>query len=80
MVMRRNSEDGETCHPGEVTLRNIVDKIIVHKKLELDASRLELHGDVEFPIKVLGTYPATYTHEINGEFHAIDFTIEVNKR
>mmetsp|Transcript_71905 Transcript_71905/g.203701 ORF Transcript_71905/g.203701 Transcript_71905/m.203701 type:complete len:152 (+) Transcript_71905:407-862(+) len=58
-IIKRNSEDGKTCHPGEVTAQNIVDKLLKQHRIVIDVDRLSLPEN-EHAIKELGEFSALY--------------------
>jgi hypothetical protein len=65
VVIKRNSKDGQTCFPGEVTAANVCASLLKHKQLEVDPSNvLFLDESMTFPIKKLGSYNLVYVAKI----------------
>ena len=65
--LKRHSVDGAQCSPGEVTAANVSAAAATHKRLTLDPELITLTDEgAAFPLKMLGTYSASYSFAPEG--------------
>lgn len=66
VIIKRNSVDGVTCFPGEVTQKNIVDNLLKHRQINIEneSNILLMDETLSFPIKNLGSYDLVYAANI----------------
>lgn len=82
LEIKRNSNDGKACFPGNVTAQNIADTVKKRLGVNIDPEHIRLLSDGdEFPLDTINSYPLKYS--IGGKDHAdaeVYFTLNVVKR
>jgi hypothetical protein len=89
IVVRRNSVDGRTCSPGEVTAANVAEKAFKQRGLILDPARISLRSvdgtsndsgaELSFPLKSLGRFNALYAFNAASAWEAAGLQISADE-
>jgi len=77
--IRRNTKDGVTTFPGEVTAENISHALAKHRTVSIDPGVISLVQGT-FPVKAIGAHLVQCTIKIGDEEHEIEFPVNVVKR